>query len=166
MQLLLVRHAIAVESSGEGVGDDAQRALTAAGRKKMTRGAAGLCRAVRRLDLLGASPLLRAQQTAEIVADAFGGLDVVTVDELAPGTPPASLGRWLGRQRRHERVAVVGHEPHLSGVVSWLIAGSERAVLEMKKGGACLLDLPEDAGASRATLLWSLRPRHLRALGR
>jgi phosphohistidine phosphatase len=164
VQLLVVRHAIAVEPPTQGAIDDTQRPLTEAGRKKMTRGAGGLRRAIRRLDLLAASPLLRAQQTAAIVAEVFGGLEVVTVDELAPGTPPASVGRWLNRQRRRGRVAVVGHEPHLSGLVSWLLAGSQRAVLELRKGGACLLEIPGDVAASQATLLWSLRPRHLRAL--
>jgi phosphohistidine phosphatase SixA len=61
---------------------------------------------------------------------------------------------------------IVGHEPHLSGLVSWLLASSERPLIELKKAAACLLDIEEDAGASSGVLLWSMTPKHLRTIGR
>jgi phosphohistidine phosphatase SixA len=63
-------------------------------------------------------------------------------------------------------VAIVGHEPHLSGLVSWLLASSKQSLLELKKAAACLLEVEDASGPSSATLLWSMAPKHLRAIGR
>lgn len=140
------------------------RELTKEGREKMRLGAKGLRREIDAPDVLASSPLVRARQTAEIVADAYGGIDVVIADELIPGQPPAALAGWLKRQHKNERVAVVGHDPQLSITASWLITGSDRPILKLKKGAACLLEFSGDIGAGRATLRWSLQPGHLRAL--
>lgn len=164
MQLLVVRHAIAVDQE-DWDGDDEQRPLTDEGRKKMKRVAEGLTQVVERVDVLAASPLVRAHQTAEILAAAYGDLAIKSVPALAPNQPPTALARWLKECRSEATVAVVGHEPHLSHAVSWLLAGSERAFLEMKKGGALLLSIPRDAAAASAELVWSLWPSHLRQLG-
>ena len=164
MLLLVIRHGIAVEPRSEDPETDAMRELTKEGREKMRLGAKGLRREIDAPDVLASSPLVRARQTAEIVADAYGGLDVVIADELTPSRPPAALARWLTRQREHERVAVVGHEPHLSSVVSWLLTGSDHPLLHLKKGAACLLEFTSDIGAGRAALLWALRPGQMRAL--
>jgi hypothetical protein len=53
----------------------------------------------------------------------------------------------------------------LSQLVSWLLAGSTRALLEMSKGGACLLELERPA-ARGGTLRWLAESRTLRRLGR
>jgi phosphohistidine phosphatase SixA len=54
----------------------------------------------------------------------------------------------------------------LSGLVSWLIAGPKRTVLALKKAGACLLEVEGKADAGSATLIWSMGPKHLRAIGK
>jgi phosphohistidine phosphatase len=164
MLLLVVRHAIAAEPRSDDPETDAARELTKEGREKMRLSAKGLRRELDSPDVLASSPLVRARQTAEILADAYGGLDVVIADELIPSQPPAALARWLTRHHKQERVAVVGHEPHLSSVVSWLLTGSDRPILHLKKGAACLLEFTGDVGAGRAGLLWALRPSQLRAL--
>jgi phosphohistidine phosphatase len=71
MELLIIRHAIAVDRTTPGLPDD-QRALTPEGRKKFREAARGLTRIVKRPDALLTSPLLRARQTAEIAAVAWG----------------------------------------------------------------------------------------------
>jgi phosphohistidine phosphatase len=162
MQLLVVRHAIAVDQEDWNA-DDAKRPLTDEGRKKMKQTVAGLRQIVEAIDLLAASPLVRAQQTAEILADAYGGV-IKTVPALAPGQPPTALANWLGGETRRRVVAVVGHEPSLSSVVSWFLTGSDSPIMEMKKGGACLLDLSAGVGPGTASLLWLLWPSHLRQL--
>jgi phosphohistidine phosphatase len=109
--------------------------------------------------------LLRARQTADIVAAEFQVKAVATVPELAPGQPPAALASWLTGQTRRALVAIVGHEPSLSLAVSWLLAGTDRPFVELKKGAACLLELSSDAGPGGATLVWALRPGALRRIG-
>jgi phosphohistidine phosphatase len=163
MRVLVVRHAIAVDRE-EWSGEDDERPLTDLGRKKMKRVAQGLRRLVEEIDVLAASPLVRAQQTAEILAAAYDIGAIKTVPALSPGQPAAALARWLADARK-ESVAVVGHEPHLSSAVSWLLTGADRPILELKKGGACLVDLPRDAQAGSGTLLWALWPGQLRDMG-
>lgn len=167
MNLLVVRHAIAMDPAEHAREhpDDASRPLTPEGRKKMQRAAQGLHSLVPELQLLATSPLTRARQTAEILAAVYAVTPVV-VPVLSPGQPVTDVGRWLERERRHDTVAIVGHEPGLSRTVSWLLAGTERPLLELKKGAACLLTIAEAVGAGSATLVWALTPAQLRRLDR
>ena len=165
-QLLVVRHAIAEDAAewARAHPDDAGRPLTTEGRKKMKRVAAALRSLVPDIQLLATSPLTRAVETAEIVAAAYDGLDAVVVPVLAPGQLAADVTRWLAGERRHDTVAIVGHEPGLSRAVSWLLAGSERPFVEIKKGAALLLAFPDAVDAAAATLEWALTPSQLRGL--
>ncbi|HET7248294.1 MAG TPA: histidine phosphatase family protein [Gemmatimonadales bacterium] len=165
-QLLVVRHAIAEDAAewARAHPDDAGRPLTSEGKKKMKRVADALCALVPDIQQLATSPLTRAVQTAEILAAAYDGLDPVVVPVLAPAQSPVDVTRWLAGERRHETVAIVGHEPGLSRVVSWLLAGSERSFVEIKKGAAVLLAFPDAVDAAAATLQWALTPSQLRGL--
>ena len=165
-QLLVVRHAIAQDAAeyAREHHDDAGRPLTPEGKKKMKRVALGLRTLVPDLQLLATSPLTRAVQTAEILAAAYDGVKPVVVPTLAPAQSAADVTRWLAGERRHENVAIVGHEPGLSRTVSWLLAGSERSFVEIKKGAALLLAFPDAVEAAVATLLWALTPSQLRGL--
>jgi len=142
---------------------DAERPLTRVGRRKTRAAAAGLRAAAGRVGLVATSPWARAVQTAELVARACGGR-VAARPELVPDRPFEELLAWLS-SRREGRVALVGHEPHLSRFASWLMTGGTRSALQLKKSQAALLDLPRPT-AGAATLVWSLAPRHLRALAR
>ncbi len=166
-QLLVVRHAIAQDAAeyAREHPDDAGRPLTPEGKKKMKRVALGLRTLVPGLQLLATSPLTRAVQTAEILAAAYKGVEPVVVPTLAPAQSAADVTHWLAGERRHDTVAIVGHEPGLSRAVSWLLAGSERPFVEIKKGAALLLAFPDAVEAASATLVWALTPSQLRGLG-
>ena len=142
---------------------DAERPLTKDGRRRAREAAAGLARAAGDVDLVATSPWTRAAQTAELVADACGGT-IAARPELVPDRPFEELLAWLGA-RREGRVALVGHEPHLSRFASWLLTGRTRSALRLKKSQALLLELPRPAPGA-AVLVWSLAPRQLRALAR
>jgi phosphohistidine phosphatase len=165
MQLLIVRHAIAEERETWAPRDDSLRPLTADGKKKMKESAKGLCALVPKLDLLATSPLTRAKQTAQILAKVYEKPEPTVTDVLSPGQRPAAVVAWLRTQSAHKIVAVVGHEPGLGSLASWLAAGSERSFLDLGKGGACLIDLAERIEAGEAMLAWVLRPSQLRKLG-
>jgi phosphohistidine phosphatase len=165
MQLLVVRHAIAEDREAWAPRDDALRPLTADGKKKMKEAAKGLRSIVPRVDVLATSPFTRATETAVILAKTYDKGTPTTVDALVPGQRPSALLPWLRSQAIHKTVAIVGHEPSLGALVSWLTAGSERSFVELGKGGACLLDFGERIDAGEAILLWVLRPSHLRSLG-
>ncbi len=168
MKLLVVRHAPAGDREAwraQGK-DDALRPLTVDGRRRMREAARGLARLTDPPRALAASPLRRAQETARILAAAF---EVEVTDELvalAPGRQPQAMLGWLRARSGLDLVAVVGHEPHLGTLVSWLSAGRSRSFIALKKGGACLLDLGSRPGPGRADLLWLLAPAQLRRLSR
>ena len=166
MNLLVIRHGIAAEreefaKSGK---DDGLRPLTREGRRNMSRAAKGLRRIVPKIDVLAASPLTRAVQTADIVAEAFPKPDVVRLAALSPGAAPAALLDWLRARPDGATVALVGHEPHLGTFVCWMLTGLQESFFPMKKGGACMLEVSDPLRAGRARLLWAMKPSQLRKL--
>jgi phosphohistidine phosphatase len=162
MNLMIIRHAIAVPHGTKGVAED-ERPLTSEGRRKFERAAKGLARAARAPDVLLSSPLPRAWQTAEIAAAAWGGPAPRKTPALADGDNDA-LAAALAKCAKDATVAVVGHEPHVSALLALLLGTKEDERLEFRKGGAALVELSgplEDGGR----LVWYLPPRLLRRLG-
>jgi phosphohistidine phosphatase len=166
MQLLVIRHAIAedAEDFARSGKSDELRPLTNDGRERMRAGVRGLRRVCPGVDVLGSSPLLRARQTAEIVAVEFGIRDIAEVDALRPGSKRADLLAWL-RDHDAGTVAIVGHNPDLSELTGWLVTGEPRSIVNLKKGAAVLLDFADNRPrAGGATLSWALTPAQMRLL--
>jgi phosphohistidine phosphatase len=166
MQLLIIRHAIAEDKNAfaRSGRDDAERPLTKEGKRQMRRIAAGLRRQAKSIDVLAASPLVRAAQTAAIVAKEYDDLAVQTVSALAPDSEPAAFAAWLRTRGDASVVAVVGHEPHLGTLTTWLMTGTRDSHVALDKGGACMLDIEEKPGARSATLEWLLTPKVMERL--
>jgi phosphohistidine phosphatase len=166
MKLLLIRHAIAEEREdfARTGKDDRLRPLTDEGRKKMRQAAKGLRELVPEIDLLASSPLTRAAQTGAVLDSVYGGLKVVEIKELSPEATANDFLRWLRRQKAGT-LAAVGHEPSISLILSSLLTGDERLTFAFRKGGACLLEFPDEVGAGAAILIWAVTPALLRALG-
>lgn len=161
MYLYIVRHGIA-EDHGTRSSDE-ERALTEEGREKMKEAARGF----RRLDLqiarIFASPLVRARQTAEILADELG-LKVDLMKELAPGHAPASVCDVLKPHRgKLPSAAVVGHEPNCSELVSHLLDTRGAVTVDFKKGAMCLIET-ESLEMGSGCLIWHLPPKILRLM--
>jgi len=167
MNLLVIRHAIAEDRKryAKTGADDGLRPLTARGRRRMKAGARGLRRLAPGLDLLATSPLVRAEQTAEIVAAAYRELKVVKVPQLAPQASVHALLKWLQERKHDSTIALVGHEPLLGVFVSWMLTGLQESFVDLKKGGACLLECEQQVRPGRARLRWLLAPGQLRVLG-
>jgi phosphohistidine phosphatase len=162
MQLLIVRHAIAVERGTPGIADD-DRPLTEEGEKKFRQAARGLARILPAPGVLLSSPLPRAHRTAQIAAEAWGGLEVKTAPALAGGTF-AEVGRLVSSQRAQACVALFGHEPDVSELLASLLGTPHSERVEFKKGAAALVETNGrlDGGGR---LVWFLPPRVLRELG-
>jgi len=165
VELLIIRHAIAEDREVFAAtgGDDALRPLTAEGTRKMKRTARGLREVVSNIDVLVSSPFTRANETAEILRREYDLDRVETARELEPGTALDDVATWLG-QFDQNVVAIVGHEPQLGHLVTYLVTGSERSGVELKKGGACLIDFEGKPSAGRGRLVWAIPPGILRDL--
>jgi phosphohistidine phosphatase len=166
MHLIVIRHAIAMdrEEYAKTGRPDSDRPLTDTGRRRMRKNARGLQRISPHPDLIATSPWLRAADTAAVVAETLGVEHMEMVDAMLPDRHPNELAKWLNERSDLSTVAVVGHEPHLGEVVTWLIGGEQGSNVEFKKGGACLLRIDEEVDAGSAILLWHLTPALLRGL--
>ena len=167
MKLLLIRHGIAeVRDVFRATGKtDDLRPLTDEGRVKMARVALGLRELVRELSLVATSPLTRAQETAKIVADAYGLKVGAMTDTLNPDALLPDFAEWLASHGENDVVAAVGHEPHLSTLVTWFLSGIEESRVVFKKGGATLLEFRGRPRKGGAVLHWLAGPKVLRRLG-
>src|SRR5690349_15614577 len=114
MQLWLVRHAVAAERD-EFEGPDNERPLTAKGRKKFRSFCKWLADQTAMPGHIVSSPLVRAAETAEILAKAADKKksEVSFTDLLAPGLDTTALLQFL-HENGHDATALVGHEPDMS----------------------------------------------------
>jgi phosphohistidine phosphatase len=138
MKLYLVRHAAAIDRSTAIT--EEHRFLTSEGRAFFRKTARTMVKRGIDPSLILTSPLLRAVQTAEILAEALEFLGPVLVtDELAPGFDAAALRKLLADYPSVDELVIVGHEPDLSTLAASLLASP--AALGFKKGAAMKLKL-------------------------
>jgi phosphohistidine phosphatase len=158
MKLYVMRHGPAEEQANSGV--DGDRGLTTSGRARVRSVAEALTQLGEEPLLVLTSPLVRAVQTAEIVAldtklgDRGGSVEVRRA--IAPGGDSAALAHALVAESR-KRVMFVGHEPDLSELVDGLLGSFGRA---FEKAMVVGLHLPSATG--RARLRFVLDPKSLK----
>ncbi|MEO1094427.1 MAG: phosphohistidine phosphatase SixA [Cyanobacteria bacterium J06638_28] len=161
--LYFIRHGIAVERGLYA--EDAERPLTAKGQGRTRQVAQRLKDLGCEVDCILSSPLVRAQQTADILLSVGLAQRAETLVMLAPG---GDLQRWLAWlaqwQTEHPRsaLALVGHEPDLSTWAQHLVMGqvSDRWIL--KKAGVIGVQVPEaDIAIGQGQLFWLTPPRLL-----
>ncbi|MBX3263751.1 MAG: histidine phosphatase family protein [Labilithrix sp.] len=165
MKLYVMRHGPAEDTSPTG--RDGDRALTPEGRERTRAVARALVAEGEAPLTIIASPLVRALQTAEIVAavtdlekrvreakDAGGAPGAVEIRrEMAPGGDTLGLVLELARAGR-KRAMVVGHEPDLSMLVSRLIdrqpePGMLKSMVVGAKVEPAATEAPKDAPAGK-----------------
>ena len=162
-EFYIMRHGIAVTRGSAGFSDDSKRPLTPEGKKKTKEIASGLTRLGFDVDWIVTSPLVRAVETAEIVAEALqSNVPVDFCDHLRPGGSAEALIAFLAKHPNRKRVLVVGHEPDLSELAARLVGAGRHANLAFKKGGCCLITFDEFPPKSPGQLIWWLTPRLLR----
>jgi len=164
MELLIVRHAVALERDRHRWRDDGARPLSPAGLRRARKAAAGLKEFSKAPDRLLTSPLVRARQTAQILTDVAGWPQAEEVPELAPGAPALAVLTLLGKDRS-KLVAVVGHQPGLGHLLAACLLGDGGALpIELKKNAVACVSFEASPGAGRGALKWLATPRMLRGV--
>ena len=163
IEIYLVRHGLAAER-GPKYPDDRLRPLTPAGVKNFAESVPGLAELGVAVDFVLTSPLVRARETATLLA---AGLKpkpaIVEVEALAPGgRHQAVIEAIKTHAKRYRRLALVGHEPDLGELAARLLGA--RGMIQFKKGGVCAIDVDGATPGGPGTLRWLLTPRALRAL--
>jgi phosphohistidine phosphatase len=166
MNLYIIRHAIAVDRGTPEYEDDSQRPLTDKGKKKMRQIAKGLQTLGVDFDLILSSPYVRAKETAEILAEVLKTKTAVAFSEnLIPMGDPDLLIAEMNEKYNVNSIALVGHEPHLSTLISLLVSDSASLDMTLKKGGVCRLSADDLHHNRKAALEWLLTPGILVEIG-
>jgi phosphohistidine phosphatase len=161
-ELYLVRHAIAADR-GEEWPDDNKRPLTERGIHRFKENVGGLRALEATVDEIFSSPLVRAKQTADLLAAGVDGKpSVKQLEALAPGHSASAVMSQLAKYAKRRRIALVGHEPDLGELAAHLIGASRP--LPFKKGGVCRIDVESLTSKRAGVLIWFVTPKVLRKL--
>ena len=162
VHLYLFRHGIAAEP--EEYDTDSERPLTKQGDRKTRKIAQRLYDLEIQFDLILTSPLLRAQQTAQILLSV--GLSS-KIEESAALAPSADIGEWLKwykqwQETGNRSLVLVGHQPDLGNWAETLLWGRSQDALILKKAGIIGLILPETGSpVGRSQMFWLTGPKFL-----
>lgn len=152
MHLYFFRHAEA--EPGSATLPDHARQLTKRGIER-TRHAASVLKSLGIKSVyLYSSPLVRARQTADILAETLG-VEVVERTEVGPGFNAQAVAVLVRDARQDDEIMFVGHEPDFSATVSALIGGGW---VDMKKGGLARIDI-DNVQPLRGMLVWLIAPK-------
>ncbi|HYW88631.1 MAG TPA: phosphohistidine phosphatase, partial [Chloroflexota bacterium] len=135
------------------------------GEKRFRRAARGLAVLVSSVDVVLSSPFSRAWRTAELLASDAGWPKPVACEALEAGASPTGALQALQAHASDSAVAMVGHEPDMHELVSYLLtADTAHAQVEFRKGSVARLELGEGMRPGSARLIWLLAPKVLRSL--
>ena len=164
MDLYLLRHGIAEEDQTGA--NDAYRALTAEGRRKLRQVLTAACDAKVSLDLIVSSPLKRALQTAEVARKTlkYKG-EIIKTKALEPGGSVQQAWDEIRDYRDKACIMLVGHNPLFSQLAAYLL-GSTDIQVDFKKGGLMKISFEHFPPAPRGVLCWYITPKPVSKLRR
>ena len=162
MDLLVLRHGEA--GRGSALPGDSKRTLTTEGKQEIADLSNGMKSLDVKLDVVYTSPLLRAKQTAEIVAKSlkFKG-KIEELDSLKPEGSKLEFYSVLSKLKQDSVVLVVGHEPYLSDMIGEAISQSGCRI-NLKKAGLARIKVISTLPKIKGELRWLLTPKHLKKI--
>ena len=161
MDIYFLRHASAGDSTLSPAKDD-ERPLDKLGIEQSHNVGCALGAMKVAFDAILSSPLLRAQQTAKIVAEEVGHKGkIVTEPNLHPGGSYEQFQDMLLRHESKASILVVGHNPSMTEFLNKLLIGEDAPdAVEVKKATIAKVE----KNGNQATLKWCLPPKVLRAI--
>lgn len=159
VDLFLMRHGEAKPAE-----EDPERPLSDQGRLTVERVAWRAAEAGVEVDAIFHSGILRARQSAEILARHLHAADRLSARAgLEPLDPVGPIAAWIGEEAAsipRARIALVGHLPSLGRLLSRLVVGDEETEL-VALGAGALVKLAAQAaadGGPRFTIVWAIAP--------
>jgi phosphohistidine phosphatase len=150
MRCYFLRHGLAVDA-GEWSGTDFDRPLSGEGQERLKLAAKTLAALQPKIDVIVTSPLVRAKQTATIVAKRLKLQDRLVEDErLGGGFGLSNLGEILAEHSTAGAIMLVGHEPGISRTVGEIVGGAR---LDFKPGTLACVNVPDPA-TLEGELVW------------
>ena len=161
MELLIIRHGEAVPVDKQKIRKDADRTLTAKGRKNTAQTAKILNKMGCEPQLILTSPLVRARQTAEVLSKHLQNkAKIKESDLLKPSTPPDQILKELN-DAREQSIIITGHCPVLDHLASLLISSNKDVKIQLKKSSICAISFENKIIPGQGTLEWLLQPFHI-----
>jgi len=157
IDIFILRHGEAGNRMA-AVEKDSERPLTPEGRAEMQKIAKSLKAVGLETDRIYTSPLRRARETGEIVANVLKIPTLEEWNELKPDGSRAELYRKLARLEQSSRPILVGHEPYLTSMIGEII-GTTSAKIVLKKGGVGKVRITSFTPRISGELRWLLTPR-------
>jgi phosphohistidine phosphatase len=151
MNLYIMRHGEALPTGG-AIQEDAQRPLSALGKTQVQGVAEGLRRRRLQLTAVFSSPLVRAQETAQIIAQVMNMAPPTASAALAPNASPAGLSALLASQNSAQSILWVAHHPDVT-VWTAFLAGLDSSVCPIF-GTASIAALQLEPSKKKAEFLW------------
>ncbi len=162
MRLYFLRHATASDVAP----NDQLRELTNEGRDEARIAGAALSALEVKPSHILSSPLVRANQTATIVAKALGFRGAIeSTDTLKNGVPTRELLKTLKAYGPETELLLVGHMPSLSEHIAHLVGCRNAEGIPLGKGGVACVEL-EQVRQDRGQLRWLLRQKQLKRIAR
>ena len=168
MELFILRHGEAGKRLSSTIGDKT-RPLTSTGKAEVMEEAKALKRIGIKFNLIVTSPLKRAYETANIVANIYKKKNILKVwNELAPEGSITDVLHKISQLGQESSILMVGHEPQLSEITKGIIhkdkTGSCNIVL--KKAGLVRINILKSNPSPKGELRWLLTPRILKAIAK
>ena len=157
IDIFILRHGEAGNRMA-AVEKDSERPLTPEGRAEMQKIAKSLKAVGLETDRIYTSPLRRARETGEIVANVLKIPTLEEWDELKPDGSKAALYDKLARLEQSSRPILVGHEPYLTSMIGEII-GTTSARIVLKKGGVGKVRITSFTPRISGELRWLLTPK-------
>jgi phosphohistidine phosphatase len=161
MDLFLLRHGKAFKRSPK-FKPDSIRPLTPEGEEEMHKVSRGIKRLGLDFELILTSPWVRAARTAEIFHDVTKIGMLETSDALVGDADPAKVVQEINaKYSKYDSIVLVGHDPHMSRLLSILLSGRPDMSIDFKKAGFCKLEIGDLKAGKCACLKWLMTPKQL-----
>lgn len=164
MDLFFLRHGKAHERSTK-FRPDSIRPLTTEGEELMHNVAVGIKQLDLKFDLVLSSPYVRAAKTAEIFRDVLKIGKLQMSESLISEADPLDVIHEIENKfSKYKSIVLVGHEPHMSHLMSILLSGKPDMSIDFKKSGFAKLCINDLKPGKCACLKWLMTPRQLALL--
>lgn len=160
IEVVFFRHGIAEDTL-----PDSSRPLTEDGMRKTRASAQGLKKMEIPFDRIFTSPWLRAAQTAAILSEVLEAAAPEEMPELAGDHTATELLEAL-KNCPGRSFLLVGHQPLLGQAVATLLGAAGRCEIDLRKSGACSVQVDALPPRKPAILNWLLTSKQLRAAGK
>jgi phosphohistidine phosphatase len=163
VDLFIIRHGKAEEYSPK-LKSDSKRKLTEEGKKELELISKGLKNLNIKIDCIISSPLNRAMETSEILSQYLIVKEkkITLWDELKPESNVLDTHEKISTFSPDSKILLVGHEPHLTNLISSIISPRGNVSINLKKGGFVAIRITNSKSKIEGSLRSVLTPKQLK----